>query len=67
MQNIKSNKIYLKEDEKTILEFDFTGFPYLAIWYFHIFSLQNLWDLICHLIYVPFFPPIHKILFYIYI
>ena len=32
MQNIKSNKIYLKEDEKTILEFDFTGFPYLAIW-----------------------------------
>ena len=32
MQNIKSNKIYLKEYEKTILEFDFTGFPYLAIW-----------------------------------
>lgn len=32
MQNIKSNKIYLKEDEKTISEFDFTGFPYLAIW-----------------------------------
>ena len=34
MQNIQSNKIYLKEDDKEepILEFDFTGFPYLAIW-----------------------------------
>ena len=34
MQNIQSNKIYLKEKEKEepILEFDFTGFPYLAIW-----------------------------------
>ena len=34
MQNIQSNKIYLKEvdKEEPILEFDFTGFPYLAIW-----------------------------------
>ena len=34
MQNIQSNKIYLKEKDKEepILEFDFTGFPYLAIW-----------------------------------
>ena len=32
MTNIKSNKVYLKENEKTILEFDFTGFPYLGIW-----------------------------------
>ena len=34
MQNIQSNKIYLKEvdKEEPDLEFDFTGFPYLAIW-----------------------------------
>jgi len=34
MQNIQSNKIFLKEKnkEEPILEFDFTGFPYLAIW-----------------------------------
>ncbi len=34
MQNLKSSKITLKEieNEKEILEFDFTGFPYLAIW-----------------------------------
>ena len=34
MTNIKSNKITLinKKENKEILEFDFTGFPYLAIW-----------------------------------
>lgn len=32
MQNLKSSKITLKEGEKEVLEFDFTGFPYLAIW-----------------------------------
>ncbi len=34
MQNLKSNKITLKQKDtdKEILEFDFTGFPYLAIW-----------------------------------
>lgn len=34
MQNLKSSKITLKEieSEKEILEFDFTGFLYLAIW-----------------------------------
>lgn len=32
MTNIKSNKVYLKENEKKILEFDFTGFPYLGLW-----------------------------------
>ena len=34
MKNIKSNKVILqsKETNKKILEFDFTGFPYLAIW-----------------------------------
>ena len=32
MKNIKSNKVYLKENERTILEFDFTGFPYLGLW-----------------------------------
>lgn len=32
MQNIKSNKITLKEGDKSVLDFDFTGFPYLAIW-----------------------------------
>lgn len=34
MQNMQSSKIYLKEKEKDniILEFDFTGFPYLGIW-----------------------------------
>ena len=32
MKNIKSNKVYLKENEKKVLEFDFTGFPYLGLW-----------------------------------
>ena len=32
MKNINSNKVYLKENDKKILEFDFTGFPYLGIW-----------------------------------
>ena len=34
MKNIKSNKIILqnKKVNKKILEFDFTGFPYLALW-----------------------------------
>ena len=32
MTNMKSNKVYLKENEKTILEFDFAGFPYLGLW-----------------------------------
>lgn len=32
MTNMKSNKVFLKENEKTILEFDFTGFPYLGLW-----------------------------------
>lgn len=34
MKNITSNKVYLREREtkRTILTFDFTGFPYLALW-----------------------------------
>lgn len=34
MKNIKSNKIKLinKKENEDVLEFDFTGFPYLAIW-----------------------------------
>lgn len=34
MKNIKSNKVVLQNNKtnKNILEFDFTGFPYLAIW-----------------------------------
>lgn len=34
MKNIKSNKVILRNNktDKGILEFDFTGFPYLAIW-----------------------------------
>ena len=32
MKNIKSDKVYLKENEKKVLEFDFTGFPYLGLW-----------------------------------
>lgn len=34
MKNIKSNKVilYNKKENKKLLEFDFTGFPYLAIW-----------------------------------
>ena len=34
MTNIRSNKIKLinKKENKEVLEFDFTGFPYLAIW-----------------------------------
>lgn len=32
MKNIKSNKVTLYKSNKRILEFDFTGFPYLALW-----------------------------------
>ena len=32
MKDIKSNKVYLKENERTVLEFDFTGFTYLGLW-----------------------------------
>ncbi len=32
MKNLKSNDIYLKTETKTILGFNFSGFPYLAIW-----------------------------------
>lgn len=34
MKNIKSNKVTLfnKKQNKKLLEFDFTGFPYLALW-----------------------------------
>ncbi|MCI8277267.1 MAG: hypothetical protein HFJ46_05020 [Clostridia bacterium] len=32
MKNLKSNKVYLKTEQKKILCFDFTGFKYLAIW-----------------------------------
>ena len=34
MKNIKSNKVILydKQQNQKILEFDFTGFPYLALW-----------------------------------
>lgn len=34
MKNLKSNKVtlYNKKENKKILEFDFTGFPYLALW-----------------------------------
>ena len=32
MKNINSNKIFLKKDENEILELDFKGFPYIAIW-----------------------------------
>lgn len=34
MKNLKSNKVtlYNKKTSKKILDFDFTGFPYLAIW-----------------------------------
>ena len=34
MEGLQSNKIYVKRklDGKRLLEFDFTGFPYLAIW-----------------------------------
>ena len=34
MQNIKSNKVILqnRNTNKKILEFDFTDFPYLALW-----------------------------------
>ena len=34
MKNIKSNKVVLQKHKtnKKILEFDFTGFPYLALW-----------------------------------
>lgn len=30
--NIKSNKVYLKENERKILEFNFSDFPYLGLW-----------------------------------
>ena len=32
MKGLKSNKISLKNAEKTVLTMDFTGFPYLAVW-----------------------------------
>jgi len=32
IKNINSSKIYLKTETKTILAFDFKGFPYLGIW-----------------------------------
>ena len=34
MKNIKSNKVILQnyKTNQKILEFDFTGFPYLALW-----------------------------------
>lgn len=32
MKDLKSNKVSLKNNGKTILTMDFTGFPYLAIW-----------------------------------
>lgn len=32
IKNIKSNKVFLKEKNRKILEFDFTGFLYLGIW-----------------------------------
>ena len=32
MTNLKSENIYLKTETKTILDFNFKGFPYLAIW-----------------------------------
>lgn len=32
LSNIKSNKVVLKDRENKILEFNFTGFPYLGIW-----------------------------------
>ena len=32
LSNIKSNKVTLKNEKTKILEFDFTGFPYLGIW-----------------------------------
>lgn len=32
LSNINSNKITLKNKEKSIVEVDFTGFPYLGIW-----------------------------------
>lgn len=32
MKNLKSDKVYLKTEKKTILAFEFKNFPYLAIW-----------------------------------
>ena len=32
MTNLKSDKVYLKTERKTILAFEFKNFPYLAIW-----------------------------------
>lgn len=32
MKNVKSNKVTLYNKSKKILDFDFTGFPYLAFW-----------------------------------
>lgn len=32
MKNISSNKVVLKENNKSKLEFDFSGFKYLALW-----------------------------------
>ena len=32
MKGLKSNKVSLKNNGKTILKMDYTGFPYLAVW-----------------------------------
>lgn len=32
MKGLKSNKVSLKNNGKTVLTMDFTGFPYLAVW-----------------------------------
>ena len=32
MKNLKSTKVFLKTETKKVLTFDFSGFPYLAIW-----------------------------------
>lgn len=32
MKNIKSNKVFLKYEDKEVLNFEFEDFPYLAIW-----------------------------------
>lgn len=32
MKNLSSNKVFLKTETKKVLTFDFTDFPYLAIW-----------------------------------
>ena len=32
IKNINSSKVYLKTETKTILAFEFKGFPYLGVW-----------------------------------